>query len=125
MYVYKNVNPSKRITDDAYVRAISLALNITYKEAYMTLAEFSAGQCLAMNDIRALKSFLKIIGYTDMQLNQNCNVETFARQIAKPNCTYILRIGKNGVTVIKNKTIIDSFNPCKKMVTSYWKLNKE
>ena len=122
MYVLKNINPSQRVTDDAAVRAISLALNITYKEAYMSLAEYSVGQCLAMNDIRALKSFLKLIGYTDMQLKRRCSEETFARQYAKPNSTYILRIGKNSVTVVKDKTIYDNFNPSQKTVTSYWKI---
>ena len=120
MYVLKNINPSKRSTDDAYVRTLSMALNITYKQAYQALAKFGLGQSLAMNDIRTLRGFLKSFDYKEQQLNRKCNVDFFSNTIAKVGKRYIVRTGKNNVTVVINKNIYDVFNPSKKIVNSYW-----
>lgn len=120
MYVLKNINPSKRSTDDAYIRALGMALNISYKQAYKTLADFAMGQCLSMNDIRALRGFLKSFEYREQQLNKKCNLDVFSNTIAKSGKRYIVRYGKAGVTVVVDKNIYDSFNPSKKLVNSYW-----
>lgn len=122
MFVLKNVNPSQRKTDDSLVRALSLALNITYVEAYKSLAEFGMGQSLSMTDVRTLRGFLRMLGYNEKILNRNCNVDVFTRQYAKPNSIYLLRIGKS-VTVCINRTIYDNYNPKSKIVTSYWRIS--
>lgn len=123
MYVLKNINPSKRSTDDAYIRALCMALNISYKQAYKALADFAMGQCLSMNDIRALRGFLKSFEYREQQLNKKCNLDVFSNTIAKSGKRYIVRYGKAGVTVVVDKNIYDSFNPSKKLVNSYWTIN--
>ena len=105
MYVLKNINPSKRVTDDAYIRALGVALNISYKQAYKALADFAMGQNLSMNDIRALRGFLKSFEYREQQLNQKCNVDVFSNVIAKSGKLSIVRFGKGNVTVIVNKNI--------------------
>ena len=83
MFILKNTNPIKRNTDDSYIRALTIILNISYKEAYKALADFSMGQCLSMNDIRALRSFLRTFQYQERQLDKKCNVEQFSNTVAK------------------------------------------
>lgn len=118
-----NVNPSNRTTDDCYVRALTIALNIQYREAYKALSEYGLGVSLAMTDSRTLKGFLKSFGYYEKLLQRKCNVATFAEIYAKLDKVYILKIGKNGATVIKNKIIYDSFDISKKVVNGYWIIN--
>lgn len=114
-----NVNPAKRNTDDAYVRVLSLALDIPYKKAYKLLAEHGIRQSLAMNDNRLFRSFMNYIGYTERNLDKKCNVSKFSERIIKDKVC-ILRVGKNSATVIKNNVIYDSYNPSNKVVNSYW-----
>lgn len=118
-----NVNPAKRITEDSYVRSITLALKISYKQAYRALSNYALGQCLAMNDCRAFKSFLKSMGYYEQRLQRSCSVETFVDNYAESNKTYILKIGKNNATVVKDKVVFENFDVSKKSVSAIWKIN--
>ena len=105
-----NVNPSKRTTEDSFVRAVCLALNISYKEAYRAIAEFALGASLAMTDARTIKGFLKSLGYYEQKLKNNCSVATFVDNNAKAKKVYIVRIGKNNVTVVRNKVVYELHN---------------
>lgn len=118
-----NVNPSKRKTEDAFVRAVCLALNIQYKQAYRAIADYSLGACLSMNDARAIKGFMKSLGYNEQRLINNCNVEDFIDNYAEKGRIYVLKIGRSTTTVVKNKIAYDSYDVGKKSVNSYWKIN--
>ena len=118
-----NVNPSKRITEDSFIRSLTLALNIPYKEAFKVLSDYALGVSLAMTDIRAFKGLLKSFEYYEKQIQRKCNVSTFAEIYAKLGKVYILRVGKNTTTVIKNKIIYDNYDVTKKIVNSYWIIN--
>lgn len=118
-----NVNPSKRITEDSFVRSLTLALNIPYKKAFEVLSDYALGASLAMTDIRALKGLLKAFGYYEKQIQRKCNVSTFAEIYAKSDKTYILRVGRNTSTIIKNKVIYDNYDVSKKIINSYWIIN--
>ena len=118
-----NVNPSKHITEDSFVRSLTLALNIPYREAFKVLSDYALGASLAMTDIRAFKGLLKAFGYYEKQIQRKCNVVTFAEIYAKSDKTYILRVGRNTSTVIKNKVIYDNYDVSKKIINSYWIIN--
>ena len=118
-----NVNPSKRITEDSFVRSLTIALNIPYREAFKVLSDYALGASLAMTDIRAFKGLLKAFGYYEKQIQRKCNVVTFAEIYAKSDKTYILRVGRNTSTIIKNKVIYDNYDVSKKIVNSYWIIN--
>ena len=118
-----NVNPSKRVTDDSFVRSLTLALNISYKKIFKALSDYALGASLSMTDIRTFKGFLKALGYYEEKIQSKCNISTFAERFAKSNKVYILRVGKNTSTVIKNKIIYDNYDVSKKLVISYWIIN--
>ena len=115
-----NVNPAKRITEDSYVRAICMGLDISYKDAFRGLADFSLSQSLSMTDCRAFKSFLKTLGYYEQKMQNYCNVEMFVNKYEETGKNYILKIGKNSATVVKNKTVFDNYANNKKSVSGYW-----
>ena len=110
-----------RITDDSAVRAIAVAMNKTWKQAYIILAKYSMKQCLAMNDKRAIRSLLKSLGFKEDKPYINCNVERFINIFAEPNNTYILQTSST-FTVIKNQELIENFDNGKKSVNAYWQI---
>ena len=118
-----NVNPSKRITEDSFVRAVTIALNISYKEAYRAIADFALNASLSMTDARTIKGFLKAFGYCEQKLKNNCNIATFVDNNARAQKVYIIRVGRNGVTVVKNRVVYDNYDVSKKMIRSYWIIN--
>ena len=118
-----NVNPANRVTDDSFVKSLTLALNLPYKEIYRDLSDYALGQSLAMTDIRAFKSFLKSLGFCEQRLQRGCNVESFVGNYAEAGKVYILAVGKNNATVIRNKTVYDNYDVSKKIVHTYWKIN--
>lgn len=116
-----NVNPSNRTTNDDAIKALSVALNKQWKDIYIFVAKYALGQRLAMDDKRAIKGVLRVLGYTEIRLDKQCNVEQFIRLYAERGKTYILQLGSN-FTVIKNEILIESYDARKKMVSSYWKI---
>ena len=116
-----NVNPSGRTTSDDAIRALSVALDKSWKDIYVLIAKYGLSQQLSMTDKRVIQSVLRILGYKQIRLERQCNVEQFIKLYVKRNKTYILQIGSN-FTVVKNEALIDSYDARKKMVSSYWKI---
>lgn len=119
-----NVNPSKRKTEDSFVRSLTIALNISYKDAFRTISDFALGANLSMVDTRTIKGVLKFLGYTEQVLKESCSVGSFADRYAKTDKVYLLRIGRNNTTVIKNKIIYDNFDASRKIINSYWIIDR-
>ena len=116
-----NVNPSGRTTSDDAIRALSVALDKSWKDIYVLIAKYGLSQQLSMTDKRVIQSVLRILGYKQIRLERQCNVEQFIKLYAKRNKTYILQIGSS-FTVVKNEALIDSYDARKKMLSSYWEI---
>ena len=116
-----NVNPSGRTTSDDAIRASSVALDKSWKDIYVLIAKYGLSQQLSMTDKRVIQSVLRILGYKQIRLERQCNVEQFIKLYAKRNKTYILQIGSS-FTVVKNEALIDSYDARKKMLSSYWEI---
>lgn len=116
-----NVNPSGRTTSDDAIRALSVALDKSWKDIYVLIAKYGLSQQLSMTDKRVIQSVLRILGYKQIRLERQCNVEQFIKIYAKRNKTYILQIGSS-FTVVKNEALIDSYDARRKMLSSYWEI---
>lgn len=116
-----NVNPSGRTTSDDAIRALSVALDKSWKDIYVLIAKYGLSQQLSMTDKRVIQSVLRILGYKQIRLERQCNVEQFIKLYAKRNKTYILQIGSS-FTVVKNEALIESYDARKKMLSSYWEI---
>ncbi len=111
MYIYYNPNPIKISVGDCTIRAISGALDIPWKQAYLDLAI----QGFLMSDMpsanRVWGEFLKTKGFKKYQIPDTCpncyTVRDFCRD--NPVGTYILGTGEH-VVCVKNGDYLDSWD---------------
>lgn len=101
-YVYYNPNPLKLSVGDCTIRAISRALNLSWKRTYLSLAI----QGFQMYDMpsanRVWGEFLKTKGFKKHQMPDMCpdcyTIKDFCRH--NPTGTFILGTGEHVVCVI-------------------------
>ena len=101
-YVYYNPNPLKLSVGDCTVRAISCALNLSWKRTYLSLSI----QGFLMYDMpsanRVWGEFLKTKGFKRHQMPDMCpdcyTIKDFCRH--NPTGTFILGTGEHVVCVI-------------------------
>ena len=62
-FKYYNANPKNRITGDCVFRAISNALDQTWEQTVMEMAEFSCKTGYAINDKKGIERYLKSKGW--------------------------------------------------------------
>ena len=123
-FINYNANPKGRKTTDCVIRAICTALNISWKDCYISLVEFSIKQGLMCNDKRAYTTYLKAKGYEMQKMlrrkdNTRYTVKEFIDEIADPKAIYILSIA-NHLTTVKDKALLDTWNCSRKSVGNYW-----
>ena len=124
-YIKYNNNPKNRKTADCVVRAISLALDKSWEDVYLSMVNFGLKQGLVFNDKRNVKKYLEKYVYlkTEPMPRRNDNtrytLEEFADELAQTNKTYIVSVAKH-LTVVKNKKLFDTWDCSKKSVGNYW-----
>ena len=127
-YIEINNNPNNVTTGDCAVRAISLALDKTWKEVYKELTKEGLKSGFIMNDKKNIENYLKQIGFVKEIIRRKDNtkytVEEFCDELAKKDETYIVTITQH-VTLIKNKTLFDTWNCADNLINNIWIKNKE
>lgn len=101
-YVYMNLNPIKRNTNDCVIRALALIMNKTWEEVYMELAY----EGLALSDMMEVNStwgtYLKRNGYVQAMLPNTCplcyTLKSFCEDF--PKGEYIVATGSHVIGVI-------------------------
>lgn len=58
MFQYYNANPYGRIVNDCSVRALSLALQLTWDETYIMLSDFARAEGITFSEIEFIDQFL-------------------------------------------------------------------
>lgn len=102
MYVFYNPNPSRKMTDDCVVRAISKAFGIDWETAYVKASMHG----LKMHDLfqknYVWDDLLREYGYKRSAIPNTCPRCYTVRQFAHdhPKGTYILGTGDHVLTVI-------------------------
>ena len=102
MWIEFNNNPVDRRVGDCAVRAVSVALNISWEEAYTLIADagFEMGDMPSSNSVWG--AVLRMHGFYREGLPNFCpdcyTVEDFARD--NPVGTYVLGTGTHVVTVV-------------------------
>ena len=66
-FINYNANPKGRKTTDCVIRALSIALDNTWEDTYISLVDFSIKQGLMINDKRAFSGYLKAKGYENIK----------------------------------------------------------
>lgn len=122
MYRYKNMNPKGNSIDDCTVRAISVAEDISWDEAYENLSNSAKHVGLMMSSIEAIDYYLD--KHYKRMPDHSMTVGEFVDR--HPYGTYLITMPGH-ITVLKeNKTgrncIIDTFDPSNRMMWIAWKV---
>lgn len=116
-----NGNPTGRRVGDCAVRAVSVALNISWEDAYalITAAGFAMGDMPSSNSVWG--AVLRQHGFSRMNLPDECpdcyTAEDFAHD--HPRGIYVLGFG-NHVATVKNGTIMDAWNSSNEIPQYVW-----
>lgn len=121
MWIKYNPNPTGRFVGDCAVRAVSVALDIDWEEAYNLIAD--AG--LAMGDMPSSDSVwgstLRMHGFNRAAIPNSCpdcyTAEDFAAD--HPRGVFVLGFGGH-VAAIRDGVIMDSWDSSQEVPVYYW-----
>ena len=122
-----NNNPTgRRGVGDCAVRAVSLALDTTWEDAYAKLAVAGFGMGDLPNSNTVANAVLRQNGFYNHIVPNDCpNCYTFREfAIDHPNGTYFLGTGTHVATVIDGK-LFDAWNSEDEIVAYFWSKNPE
>lgn len=121
-YVYYNPNPLKISVGDCTIRAISKALNISWDETYLALANLGFEMYDMPSANRVWGHFLRINGFKKYQLPDMCptcyTIKDFCYDF--PIGIYVVGTGEHVVCVI-NGSYFDSWDSGNEIPIYYFK----
>lgn len=122
-YRFYNANPRGLVrASDCVFRAVSLALNISWDQAFMELTEVALELKDSPNSYRVFEEYLKRKGFDKQKQLRKANgkkyrVYEFAEKFKKG--TYLVRMTRH-VTVVKDGYVYDTWD-CRGYVSgNYW-----
>ena len=121
MYKYFNLNPLGRHVNDCTVRAIGLALNITWDEAFVYLSEYARKNAIMPDEVWSIDTFLqenfiRLCGCKE-------KVRLTVGEFVKLNPVGIYLITMNGhITCCINGCIYDTFDPSDRIIWDVYKV---
>lgn len=120
-YVYVNINPSGKIVDDCVIRAVGIALNMTWDEAFSELSDMAFHMKNLPNANVVWGALLKSMGFTKCNIPNTCpdcyTVRDFT--IDHPRGVFVLCTGTHAVTVIDGD-YMDVFDSGDLPVSFFW-----
>lgn len=121
-YIYANLNPMQRNTNDCVVRAIAMATGSGWKEAYYEIAMKGIELCDTMESNSTWGTYLKENGWIQDILPYTCpdcyTLEDFCRD--HPYGTYIVATGSHVVCTVGGN-FFDTTDSGSEIVTYYFK----
>ena len=124
-FYYYNANPKNRITGDCTFRAICTALEQSWEQTVMEMAELSCKTGYAINDKKGIERYLKEKGWTKHSQprkadNTKYTGEEFCKKIAKKNVKYVANIGGHHIVAIVGKKVYDIWDSTDGAIGNYW-----
>ncbi len=121
MFKQINVNPVGRRVEDCAVRAVALALGVSWDDAFDMIADNAKQMGTMMHDNAAWGSVLRQHGFFRAVIPNTCpdcySVEDFC--IDHPKGVYVLGFGGHTATVIDG-TLYDAWNSSRETPIYYW-----
>ena len=120
---YYNANPKNRITGDCWCRAICTALQISYNQVVMEMAEL---QCKTGYDASELIAiYLESKGWTKHKQprkadNTKYTGEEFCLELAEKNIRYVANIGGHHIVAIVDCKVNDTWDSTDGCIGNYW-----
>jgi len=121
-FEYYNANPKNRITGDCVFRAICTALEQTWEETVMEMAELSCKNGYALNDTKGIEKYMEYKGWIKMkQPKKNDGSKYTGKEFCKIfKGTCVANIGGHHTVCIKNGNVYDIWDSTGKCVGNYW-----
>jgi hypothetical protein len=122
---YYNANPKNRITGDCTFRAVCTALEQTWEQTVMEMAELSCKTGYAINDKKGIERYLKEKGWTKHSQprkadNTKYTGKEFCEKLAKKNKRYVCTIGGHHIVAIVDKKVNDIWDSTDGCIGNYW-----
>lgn len=122
---YYNANPKNRITGDCTFRAIATALEKTWEEVVMEMAELSCRTGYAINDSKGIERYLKEQGWEKHKQprkldNTKYTGKEFCERLVNKDVRYICNIGGHHIVAIIDGKINDIWDSTNGSIGNYW-----
>ena len=133
---YYNANPKNHITGDCTFRAVCTALEQTWEQTVMEMAESSCRTGYAINDKKGIEKYLKSKGWKKQKQprkddNTKYTGKEFCEQLQSDpwlftgkendyNARIIATIGGHHIVAIVDGKIHDTWNSSGKTIGNYW-----
>lgn len=120
-YQYYNPNPCKKNVGDCVIRAIAMAFDMSWNDAYTEIALYGLEKCDIPSSNNLWGSYLKEHGFKVRVLPDSCpdcyTINDFCKD--HPIGTFIIATGTHVVCCI-NGDIFDSWNSLRESVSFYF-----
>lgn len=134
---YYNANPKNRITGDCTFRAIATAMEKSWNDVVMEMAEMSCRTGYAINDEKGIKKYLEEQGWKKMKQPRKADGTKYTGKefcealqdgcasvdagIAPSLCArYVANIGGHHIVAIVNGKVWDTWDSTRKCIGNYW-----
>lgn len=121
MFRYYNANPCQRHVNDCTVRAISLATNKSWDQAYQELSQFARAQCIMPDDVIYIDKYLDRHFQKIFYKKKNSNITVGEFVDRNPYGTYLITMNGH-ITCAKNGVIYDTFDPSNMFIWGVYKV---
>ena len=121
MYKFYNANPRCRHVNDCTVRAISLATNQSWDDAYRELSHYAQLLCIMPDDVTYIDEYLsenfkQIYSY---KIDQKITVGEFVKH--NPLGTFLITMSGH-ITCVIDGVIYDTFDPSDRFIWGVYKV---
>lgn len=120
MWIKTNPNPCGRYVGDCSVRAVAVALDVSWEEAFDLLADAAYKMCDMPSSNSVIGALLRIYGFRMSAIPKPCTVSEFARK--NPRGIYVLfKTGETGhVLTVIDGNIYDAWDSSNELVQFCW-----
>ena len=123
MWIKYNANPAKKQVPDCVIRAVAVALNLSWLQVSDELYEVARSEYSVTCDDHVWGRYLYMRGFRPFLLPENCPECVTIKRFTKmfPNGVYIIGTGSHAVAVI-NGDYYDSWDSGNEVPSFFWKI---
>lgn len=123
MWIKANPNPCGKESPDCVIRAVSIALNLSWYQVFDELCSLARLDCSMPSDNNVWGHYLYSKGFEPFLLPRNCprcvTVQTFTEMF--PVGTFIVGTGDHAIAVIDGNHY-DSWDSSGEIISFFWRI---
>ena len=127
-YHFYNANPHNKFTDDCVIRALSTAMEQSWKDTFNDLCQISLKYGVMPTDTKCFSRYLKQNGWIKQsQPRKRDNTKYAGKELIKeilydnaPYTNIIAKIGGHHIVAIINGKVYDTWDSTEGCIGNYW-----